>query len=77
MLNFLSIKTGQYHLQIPQGDTISTLEEQLGELRVQIQRIETTLRQQGVTIVTIGTIQARLPNTAVISPKFLNRAFAI
>ena len=59
---------------LPQGDAAIALTQQLGELELQIHQIEASLQQQGIAI---GTLQARIPNSAVISPKFLNRAFAI
>ncbi len=55
-------------------ETPLSLQQQLEELRAQIHRLENTLQQQEITI---RSLRARIPNSAVISPNFISRAFAI
>lgn len=50
------------------------LHAQIGDLNLQVHNLQLALQQQQATV---AALQARIPNSAVVSPKFLNRAFAI
>jgi len=50
------------------------LQRQVSDLSAEVQRLHEDLRRQTVTV---SSMEARLPNSSILSQKFLTRAFAI
>ncbi|MEW6505170.1 MAG: hypothetical protein AB1457_14505 [Chloroflexota bacterium] len=53
---------------------VMTLEQRIRQLENQIQQLE---QQQSKQQSLLSTVENKLPNTSLLSPKFLTRAFAI
>jgi hypothetical protein len=58
------------------GSSISSdaMQLQLGQLNSQIEQLQEQLWAQAIEII---ELQERIPDSNIISPKFLNRAFAV
>jgi hypothetical protein len=58
------------------GSSISSygMQIQLGQLNSQIEQLQDKLQAQSIEI---AELQERIPDSIIISPKFLNRAFAV
>jgi hypothetical protein len=58
------------------GSSISSdaMQLQLGQLNSQIEQLQEQLQAQTIEII---ELQERIPDSNIISPKFLNRAFAV
>jgi hypothetical protein len=58
------------------GSSISSdaMQLQLGQLNSQIEQLTEQLQAQTIEII---ELQERIPDSNIISPKFLNRAFAV
>lgn len=56
------------------SNSLGAMQTQLGELNSQIVLLQEKLQVQSIEI---AELQDRIPDSNIISPKFLNRAFAI
>ncbi len=56
------------------SNSLNELQVQLEQLNSQIEQLQEQLQVQAVEL---AELQGRVPNTNIISPKFLSRAFAV
>lgn len=56
------------------ASTLDAMQTQLGQLNFQIVQLQEKLQAQANEI---ADLQDRIPDSNIISPKFLNRAFAV
>ena len=56
------------------SNSLDAIQTQLGQLNSQIEQLQGQLQTQTIEIV---KLQDRIPDSNIISPKFINRAFAV
>lgn len=56
------------------SNSLVAMQTQLGQLNLQIEQLQGQLQTQTIEI---AELQDRIPDSNIISPKFINRAFAV
>lgn len=56
------------------SNSLDAIQTQLGQLNSQIEQLQGQLQTQTIEI---AELQDRIPDSNIISPKFINRAFAV
>ena len=56
------------------SNSLDAIQTQLGQLNSQIEQLQGQLQTQTIEI---AKLQDRIPDSNIISPKFINRAFAV
>jgi hypothetical protein len=56
------------------SNSLVAIQTQLGQLNLQIEQLQGQLQTQTIEI---AELQDRIPDSNIISPKFINRAFAV